>query len=97
MKGSVKTTGRRCAPGQQARIVYSSNEALKGRVVRVERLHCDGRWECVLVGDPVLGLADDGIGLVLTRDWLFPDSYLEPLVDVQPDGLAALAETPLPR
>ncbi|RQZ76717.1 hypothetical protein DF052_00250 [Burkholderia glumae] len=68
----------RCKPGDRAKIIHSSNEALLGRVVRIECLHNDGRWECVLLGDAVIGLADDGGGLLLTRDWLFPDFCLEP-------------------
>ncbi|MEK6290066.1 MAG: hypothetical protein V4793_01545 [Paraburkholderia tropica] len=68
----------RCKPGDWAKIIHTSNEALLGRIVKIERLYSDGRWECVLLGDAVIGLADDGEGLLLTRDWLFPDFCLEP-------------------
>ncbi|WP_186200630.1 hypothetical protein [Burkholderia gladioli] len=71
-------TALRCKPGDKARVIHSSNDALLGRIVKVERMHGDGRWECVLSGDAVIGLADDGAGLLLTRDWLFPDFCLEP-------------------
>lgn len=83
----------RCRPGDVARVVRSPNEALVGRIVEVVQLHCDGRWECELAGPPVMGLADDGDGLILTRDWLFPDSCLEPRPGSQQAALSALAES----
>lgn len=83
----------RCKPGDTARIVRSSNRALVGRTVEVGRLHGDGRWECVLVGDAVLGMADDGLGLLLTRDWLFPDGWLEPKSGGQKNWLAAFSKS----
>ena len=78
MNQMAKGTELRCKAGDTARVVRSSNEALIDRIVTVMQLHEDGRWECELVGRPVLGCADDGEGLILTRDWLFPDTCLEP-------------------
>ncbi|RQT38366.1 hypothetical protein DF036_06795 [Burkholderia contaminans] len=86
-------TRLRCRPGDMARIVRSSNRALIGRTVEVARLHRDGRWECVLVGDAVMGLADDGLGLLLTRDWLFPDGCLEPKCVGRKNYLAAFTKS----
>lgn len=82
----------RCKPGDTAKVIFSPNEALVGRTVEVVQLHCDGRWECVLVGEAVIGLADDGLGLLLTRDWLFQDSFLEPKRIKYEMPLAALTE-----
>ncbi|AOI60416.1 hypothetical protein WI26_22865 [Burkholderia diffusa] len=82
----------RCRPGDVARVVRSPNEALVGRIVEVVRLYRDGRWECELVGAPVIGFADDGAGLILTRDWLFPDCCLEPRPKYQREALSALTE-----
>jgi hypothetical protein len=82
----------RCKAGDLARVVRSSNRALMNRIVKIARLHGDGRWECVLIGDAVLGLADDGDGLVLTRDWLFPDACLEPRFVGRKSTSAAFAE-----
>lgn len=83
----------RCRPGDVARVVRSSNDALVGRTVEVARLHFDGRWECILEGSPVIGAADDGEGLLLTRDWLFPDCFLEPKHVVAREELASFAES----
>ncbi|AXK61509.1 hypothetical protein CN645_30385 [Burkholderia sp. IDO3] len=83
----------RCRPGDTARVVDSSNDALIGRTVEVAQLHFDGRWECVLEGGAVIGLADDGMGLLLTRDWLFPDCCLEPKHVRHREPLSALAES----
>ncbi|KUZ70932.1 hypothetical protein WI36_20115 [Burkholderia ubonensis] len=83
----------RCRPGDVARVVRSPNDALVGRIVEVVQLHCDGRWECELVGAPVMGLADDGDGLILTRDWLFPDCSLEPRLGYKQAMLPTLAES----
>ncbi|KWZ43430.1 hypothetical protein WS72_11535 [Burkholderia savannae] len=89
-----KSTARlRCRPGDLARVINSPNAALVGRTVEVVQLHCDGRWECVLEGGAVIGLADDGLGLLLTRDWLFPDSLLEPRRVRGPATLTAFAES----
>lgn len=82
----------KCKPGDLARVIRSRNRALVGRVVRVDRPHGDGCWECELVGDPVLGLADDGEGLLLTRDWLFSDPSLEPRVVIRSETSIAFAE-----
>ncbi|MCA8430068.1 hypothetical protein [Burkholderia seminalis] len=82
----------KCKPGDLARVVHSRNQALIGRVVRVDYPHGDGRWECELVGDPVVGLADDGEGLLLTRDWLFSDASLEPRVTDHPEILITFTE-----
>lgn len=70
--------GLRCRPGNLARVIYSTNPALVRRIVQTTALHEDGRWECILIGDAVFGVADDGGSPLLTRDWLFPDSCLEP-------------------
>lgn len=86
-------TRLRCRPGDVATVVRSPNGALIGRTVEVAQLHGDGRWECVLVGDAVIGIADDGLGLLLTRDWLFPDGCLEPNNVRQKTHLAALAKS----
>lgn len=83
----------RCRPGDVARVVRSPNEALVGRIVEVMQMHFDGRWECELAGPPVMGLADDGDGLILTRDWLFPDYCLEPRPGDKRNALPALAES----
>ncbi len=83
----------RCRPGDMARVVRSSNRALVGRTVEVGQLHKDGRWECILVGDAIMGMADDGQGLVLTRDWLFPDWCLEPKSVERKNCLAAFAKS----
>lgn len=97
MNGDMRAEGTRCRPGDSARVVCSSNEALIGRTVEVERRHFDGRWECVLVGGAVMGVADDGDGLILTRDWLFPDSFLEPRPLSAEALLTAFTESPLAR
>lgn len=83
----------RCRPGDVARVVWSPNEALVGRFVEVVQIHFDGRWECELAGPPVMGLADDGDGLILTCDWLFPDCCLEPQPGYKHTALPALAES----
>lgn len=70
--------GLRCRPGDLARVVYSTNPALVRRIVQTIALYEDGRWECVLVGDAVFGVAEDGGPPLVTRDWLFPDWCLEP-------------------
>ncbi|RRA01945.1 hypothetical protein DF054_22720 [Burkholderia cepacia] len=82
----------KCKPGDLARVVRSRNRALLGRIVRVDQPHGDGRWECELVGDPVLGAADDGKGLILTRDWLFSDASLEPRRSLRRARSIAFAE-----
>lgn len=71
-------TDLQCKARQLAKVVCSLNPSLVGRLVRISGLHVDGRWECELIGEPVVGLADDGDGFVFTRDWLFCDACLEP-------------------
>ncbi len=83
----------RCRPGDVARVVSSPNEALVGRLVEVVQIHFDGRWECELAGPPVMGLADDGGGLILTSDWLFPDCCLEPRPGYKHTASPAFAES----
>ncbi len=83
----------RCKPGDRAKVIHTSNEALLGRIVKIECQHGDGRWECVLLGHAVIGLADDGRGLLLTRDWLFPDFCLEPKTVRQPQPSKSLPES----
>ncbi|KVP40868.1 hypothetical protein WJ89_18630 [Burkholderia ubonensis] len=92
MNRKAKGTELRCKAGDIARVVHSTNMALVDRIVAVVQLYEDGRWECELVGAPVLGLADDGEGLILTRDWLFPDSCLQPRVDTRVAASGAFAE-----
>lgn len=93
MFDKVNSGGLRCKPGDEAKVIFSPNDALVGRTVEVVQLHYDGRWECVLDGGAVIGVADDGLGLLLTRDWLFPDSFLEPKRVTNETPLAALAES----
>lgn len=40
-----------------------------------------------------MGLADDGLGLLLTRDWLFPDGCLEPKCVGRKNYLAAFTKS----
>ncbi|MDJ1160809.1 hypothetical protein QHI69_02690 [Burkholderia gladioli pv. gladioli] len=70
----------RCRPGDLARVVYSKNPALLGRIVLVDRINPrDSRWEVTLLGEPVLGVEDNtGIPL-LTSYWRFKDWSLVPL------------------
>ncbi|AIO24462.1 hypothetical protein CEQ23_22130 [Burkholderia cepacia] len=82
----------RCRAGDTARVVHSSNASLIDRIVTVVQMHEDGRWECELIGRSVLGCADDGEGLILTRDWLFSDAYLEPRLDARDATSVPFAE-----
>lgn len=92
-EGVARARGLRCRAGNEAKVIDSPNEALVGRTVDVVRLHHDGRWECVLQGDAVYGLADDGLGMLLTRDWLFPDKLLEPRRVETETALSTLTES----
>ncbi|WP_420955243.1 hypothetical protein [Burkholderia gladioli] len=69
-----------CRPGDIARVVYTRNPALLGRIVLIDRINPrDSRWEVTLLGEPVLGVEDDtGIPLV-TSYWRFKDPSLVPL------------------
>ena len=70
----------RCRAGDLAIVTHSCNPAMLGRIVVVRSYRCDaGRWKVEAMGAPVLGTGFESGSPVLTRDWLFRDSSLQPL------------------
>lgn len=68
----------RCRAGDLARVVISTNPALVGVVVLIERLRSDGRWDVVLAR-PAFGLMARSRRPVVTQEFTFRDESLEPL------------------
>lgn len=68
----------RCRAGDLARVVMSTNPALVGVVVLIERLRSDGRWDVVL-DRPAFGLMARSKRPVVTQEFTFRDESLEPL------------------
>ncbi|WP_157378074.1 hypothetical protein [Burkholderia ubonensis] len=68
----------RCRPGDLAKVKASTNSALVGAVVLIERLRADGRWDVVL-DRPAFGLTAQGRRPVVTWEFTFKDESLEPL------------------
>lgn len=107
MKGAAKTTKLRCKPGDLARVVASTNPALVGAIVLIERLRSDGRWD-VALDRPAFGFTSREKRPVVTCAFTFRDASLEPIPqkelginllrgDLHPsailgDGLARIAQ-----
>lgn len=69
----------RCRPGDLAKVVYSTNRLLVGRIVLVERWGKYGRWDVMLLGEPAFGFEfETGIPLIGHKT-AFRDSSLRPL------------------
>lgn len=71
----------RCRPGDLARVVASTNPALIGTIVTIQRMRSDGRWD-VLLEKPAFGFTARAKRPVITREFSFWDASLEPLPDV---------------
>ncbi|HDR8928305.1 TPA: hypothetical protein QDB26_005331 [Burkholderia vietnamiensis] len=71
----------RCRPGDLARVIYSSNPALVGRIVLVECWHdeTNDRWETTVFGAPTLGLTLHTKRPIITTKYVFRDTSLLPL------------------
>ncbi|MDN7741603.1 MULTISPECIES: hypothetical protein [Burkholderia] len=69
----------RCRPGDLARVVYSTNPALLGRTVIVERWGEFDRWDVTLLGAPAFGLEFRTGRPVVGNKTAFRDSSLVPL------------------
>lgn len=80
MKEEAKTR-LRCRPGDLARVVASTNPALIGTIVTIQRLRSDGRWD-VLLENEAFGFTARAKRPVITREFSFWDASLEPLPDV---------------
>lgn len=74
-------TRLRCRPGDLARVVASTNPALIGTIVTIQRLRSDGRWD-VLLEKEAFGFTGVAKRPVVTREFSFWDASLEPLPDV---------------
>lgn len=77
MKEEAKTR-LRCRPGDLARVVTSTNPALIGTIVTIQRMRSDGRWD-VLLEKPAFGFTGRAKRPVITRQFSFWDGSLEPL------------------
>lgn len=77
-KNSCGERRLRCRAGDIARVVASTNPALVGGVVLVERLRVDGRWD-VTLERPAFGLTARGRRPVVTQEFTFKDASLEPI------------------
>lgn len=69
----------RCKPGDIARVVYSTNPLLVGRLVLVEGWGSHSRWDVTLLGEPAFG-REFGTGRPLIgRRTAFRDTSLRPI------------------
>jgi hypothetical protein len=76
---AVKAGGLRCKPGDLARVIYSTNPLLVGRMVLVEKWGQYDRWDVTLLGEPAFGL-EFGTGRPIAgRKTAFRDTSLLPL------------------
>jgi hypothetical protein len=71
--------GRRCKPGDLARITYSTNPLLIGRVVFVEKWGQHDRWDVTLIGAPTFGLEFNTGRPVVGYKTAFRDASLCPI------------------
>lgn len=90
-KSSDGESRLRCRAGDIARIVASTNPALVGGVVLVERLRADGRWD-VTLERPAFGLTARGRRPVVTQEFAFNDVSLEPIALANMDFSRLLAD-----
>lgn len=81
MERETGVRGLRCRPGDLARVVASTNPALIGTIVTIQRMRSDGRWD-VLLEKPAFGFTGRAKRPVITRQFSFWDGSLEPLPDV---------------
>ena len=73
------SNGLRCRPGDLARVIYSKNPMLIGRLVIVECWNDDGRWNVHLLGEPAFGVTMYLKRPVITCAFAARDSSLEPI------------------
>ncbi len=78
MKRETGVNRLRCRPGDLARVVASTNPALIGTIVTIQRMRSDGRWD-VLLEKPAFGFTGRAKRPVITREFSFWDGSLEPL------------------
>lgn len=90
-KNSDGESRLRCRAGDIARVVASTNPALVGGVVLVERLRMDGRWD-VTLERPAFGLTARGRRPVVTQGFTFKDSSLEPIAQANVEVSRLLAD-----
>lgn len=74
----------RCRPGDLARITCSTNRTLINRICIVEYRNDTERWAVTLLGEPAFGLTRRDRRPVVTNDFSFRDSSLEPLRGEEP-------------
>lgn len=72
-------TNLRCRAGDLARITCSTNSTLINRICIVEYQSNTDRWAVTLLGEPAFGLTRRDRRPVVTHDFSFRDSSLEPL------------------
>lgn len=82
------TIGLRCKPGDIARIVYSTNPLLVGRLVLVEEWGTHARWNVTLLGAPAFGREFRAGRPLIGYKTAFRDTSLRPIksVDCRPDN-----------
>lgn len=90
-KNSCGESRLRCRAGDIARVVASTNPALVGGVVLVERLRTDGRWD-VTLERPAFGLTARGRRPVVTQEFTFKDASLEPIARANMEFSRLLAD-----
>jgi len=84
MEDNQPTQGLRCRPGDLARVIYSTNALLIGRVVFVEGWGANGRWNVTLLGDPAFGIQRRTGRPIISNKTTFRDSSLQPLNSPRP-------------
>lgn len=77
----------RCRPGDLARITCSTSHSLINRICIVEYRNDTDRWAVTLLGEPAFGLTRRDRRPVVTNDFSFRDSSLEPLRGDETDDL----------
>ena len=79
MSEELGSNGLRCRPGDLAKIVFSTDPLLLGRIVLVEAWGRHGRWDVTLMGEPTFGLEFGTLRPLITNKTSFRDSSLQPL------------------
>lgn len=79
MSEELDSNRLRCRPGDLARVIYSKNPMLLGRLVIVECWNDDGRWNVHLLGEPSFGITMYLKRPVITCAFAARDSSLEPI------------------
>lgn len=79
-EGNTRPQNLRCQPGDLAIVIHSINPILIGHIVVVGVHRTDSAmWEVLDMGGEAFGIEADTGCPIVTNNWLFHDSALQPI------------------